>query len=126
MSTVQQKGFTLIEVIIYLALFSILMSGFLVASFSLVESAGKDTSRSLLQAEGEYLLAKILYALKEEGKKIDPTALVSTNMRISDVSFTTISDGVDTDIGVHFILSMQSQEGRVLSEDFFSTTTLMQ
>jgi prepilin-type N-terminal cleavage/methylation domain-containing protein len=116
------RGFTLIEVIIYLALFALLMSGFLVASFSLIESSGKDTTHSMVEAEGEYLLAKINWALANGGTQIDPTALVSSNMQLSNLSFYT-APGAGS-VGVRFTLAMPSLEGSVVSEDFFSTTTI--
>lgn len=115
------RGFTLLEVIIYLALFALLMSGFLAASFSLIESSGKDTTHSMVEAEGDYLLAKINWALAS-GTPIDPTALVSGNIQLSNVAFY-IAPGAGSE-GVRFTLTMPSLEGRVVSEDFFSTTTI--
>lgn len=54
-----KKGFTLIEVIIYLALFGILMSGAVVTAFSLFESSGRNQNSIMLQEEGSFILAKI-------------------------------------------------------------------
>ena len=54
-----KKGFTLIEVIIYLALFGILIGGAVVASFSLFESSGRNSASVMLQEEGSFILAKI-------------------------------------------------------------------
>ena len=63
MKTKQQSGFTLIEVIVYLALFAILFCGVFVAAFSVIESSGKNQSRAMMQEEGEFLLAKINWAV---------------------------------------------------------------
>jgi len=122
----QANGFTLIEVIIYLALFSILMAGFLTAAFTLVESSGTDTTDSMVQAEGGYLLTKINWALAHSGAEVDPKTLVSDNMQLNNVIFTNVNDGAGIDVGVRFTLQMRSQEGRLVSDDFFSTTTLVQ
>lgn len=58
-----KSGFTLIEVVIYIALFGILFGGAIVASYSVIESSGRNQTRAQLQAEGDFLLGKIAYAL---------------------------------------------------------------
>ena len=57
------KGFTLLEVIIYLALFAMLMAGALTASFDLVESGGRDATNAQLAEEGNFVLAKVRWVL---------------------------------------------------------------
>lgn len=52
-------GFTLIEVIVYLALFGILFVGAIAGAYSLMETAGKNQARVMMQEEGGFLLAKI-------------------------------------------------------------------
>jgi prepilin-type N-terminal cleavage/methylation domain-containing protein len=59
----QQLGFTLIEVIVYLALFAIILGGAIVAAFNIIETSGKNYSRAIMQEEGEFLLAKINWAV---------------------------------------------------------------
>ncbi len=56
-------GFTLIEVLVYLALFSIVMSGVIASAYQVFESAGRDRTRSLMQEEGDFVSAKIDWAL---------------------------------------------------------------
>lgn len=58
-----RRGFTLIETIIYLALFSILMAGILSSVYILFESSDRNQSKATLQEEKEYLLGKINWAL---------------------------------------------------------------
>ena len=54
-----QRGFTLIEVVIYIALFSILIGGVVVSAYTILESNGRSqTERGLVQ-EGNFLLDKI-------------------------------------------------------------------
>ena len=55
-------GFTLIEVIIYLALLSIIFGGVAVAVYGIIESTGREAGRIQLQTEGDFLLAKINWA----------------------------------------------------------------
>lgn len=56
-------GFTLIEMVIYIALFAILFGGAIVAAYNVIESTGRNQTRARLQAEGEFMLAKIAYVL---------------------------------------------------------------
>lgn len=63
MTNKAQNGFTLIEVVIYLALFAILFSGAVVAAYSVLETSGKNHTRAMMQEEGEFMLAKINWAV---------------------------------------------------------------
>lgn len=56
-------GFTLIEMIIYLALFSILIGGAVVAVYSVFESGDRNQTHAMLQEEGNFLAAKINWTL---------------------------------------------------------------
>lgn len=57
------KGFTLIEAIVYLALFGILIGGAIVAAYNLFEGSSRGQARAMLQEEGNYLYGKISWAL---------------------------------------------------------------
>lgn len=57
------RGFTLIEVILYIALFSILMGGSVVAAYQLMGSGAHNQSAVLTQEEGTFLSRKINWAL---------------------------------------------------------------
>ena len=56
-------GFTLIEVIIYLALFAIVFGGAIVAAYNVFESNGRDQAKAMVQEEADFLIAKIDWAL---------------------------------------------------------------
>jgi prepilin-type N-terminal cleavage/methylation domain-containing protein len=58
---IYKRGFTLIETIIYLALFSIVIGGALAATTVLFEGAGRNTTEARLQEEGTFMLEKIAY-----------------------------------------------------------------
>jgi len=58
-----RAGFTLIEVVVYLALFGILFTGAVVGAYSILESTGKNYTRAVMQEEGEFMLAKINWAV---------------------------------------------------------------
>lgn len=58
------RGFTLIEAVIYLALFSILIDGGVIAAFNLFESAAYDGTYTLLSEESDFMLGKMRWALE--------------------------------------------------------------
>lgn len=57
------KGFTLIETVIYIALLGMLMSGTVVGAYQIFESTGRDRTKTMLQEEGDFLIAKVAWAL---------------------------------------------------------------
>jgi len=58
-----KKGFTLIEVIIYIALFSILIGTAFVTAFQLIDSANKLNTKTILQEEGNFVMRKLNWAM---------------------------------------------------------------
>ena len=58
-----RSGFTLIETLVYLGLFSILIGGALAAAFGIFESNSRNQTKAIVQAEGQFLAAKIDWAL---------------------------------------------------------------
>jgi hypothetical protein len=59
----KQYGFTLVEILVYLGLFAILMAGMLATAFSMLESSDRDQTRVLMQGDGDFMVAKINWAL---------------------------------------------------------------
>ena len=57
------RAFTLIEAIIYLALFSILMGGAAIAAYNLFDASTKAGTRTMLQGESDFMMAKIDWVL---------------------------------------------------------------
>jgi prepilin-type N-terminal cleavage/methylation domain-containing protein len=57
------RGFTLIETLIYLALFSILIGGAVVCAFSLFETAATGSTYALLMEESDFIAGKIAWAV---------------------------------------------------------------
>ncbi len=89
----KQKGFTIIETIIYIALFSILLSGGFVTAFQLLQGSDVLAGKSTVQSEGNFVLEKISWAMSGV-KSIDyPTSLPdSDKLRIVR------HDGIQVDI----------------------------
>ena len=57
------SGFTLLETLIYLALFGILMGGVVAAVYGIVQAGGRGQTKIILQEEGDFLLGKFSWAL---------------------------------------------------------------
>jgi prepilin-type N-terminal cleavage/methylation domain-containing protein len=58
-----KKGFTLIEVIIYLALLTIIFTATGVVVYTIFEGSDRDSARIQIQTEGDFILAKINWAM---------------------------------------------------------------
>ena len=65
-----QKGFTLIETVIYIALFTILIVGGFVTAYQLIQGSDTLNAKTIIQEEGNFVLRKMDWVL---------TGLDSTN-----------------------------------------------
>jgi prepilin-type N-terminal cleavage/methylation domain-containing protein len=59
----KRRGFTLIEIIVYIALFAILFGGAVGSVFNLVESYSRNQTKTMIQEEGNFLIAKVNWAV---------------------------------------------------------------
>lgn len=57
------RGFTLIEVLIYIALFGLLMSGAVVSAYQLLQSGENQATNFAAQQEGTFINRKLAWAL---------------------------------------------------------------
>jgi prepilin-type N-terminal cleavage/methylation domain-containing protein len=86
----KNSGFTLIETLIYLALFGILMAAVGVATYAIVEAAGRDQTRITSQEEATFLLAKLNWALTgANGLQIPAAGIPAPSISISKYAGTT-------------------------------------
>lgn len=58
-----QKGFTLIEVLIYITLFGMLMSGAMVAAYQLLQGGETQQAAIMAELEGTFVSRKLAWAL---------------------------------------------------------------
>ncbi|MBI4053909.1 MAG: type II secretion system protein [Candidatus Doudnabacteria bacterium] len=58
-----QQGFTLIETLLYIALFTIIMGGAFIATLQIIEASGSVQEKALIEEEGHFLVSKINWAL---------------------------------------------------------------
>ena len=137
----ENYGFTLIEVLIYLGLFGLLFSGLFISALSIIENIGRNDTQIMVQEEGEFLLAKISYAvngatsfdipisstleianssaviIKENGDylEINGVALNNSATQIKNLIFTgDASKGFKVD----FILQSKTLGGQIYSQNF--------
>ena len=59
------KGFTLIETLLYIALLGIIIGGSIIASYSLMGVAARARTASNIEDEGNFLMAKLDWALNQ-------------------------------------------------------------
>lgn len=147
----KKTGFTLIEIIIYIALFSIVIGGGMVATYSIIQSTDNGTNHVILQEEANFLLRKINWALTGAisftiGSNLsiakDGTTLVfdlnSGNMRLTkggvisilNSSSISVSNLTFTPVGANGITTTFTlttvQNGRNTSQDYSTTKYLRQ
>jgi hypothetical protein len=111
------KGFTLIETLMYLALFTLIIGGGMLATYQIIESTTASYGHILLQEEGNFILRKIAWGFYQPNTNIaDLVALHSGNVTVSNlvilgntVSFTlsTLENG--RTISRHFSITNYQQ-----------------
>src|SRR3989344_7974807 len=66
------RGFTLVETLIYIALFSLIFSGALLAVYELLAGSQKNTQKVIIEEEANFLLRKIEWALTGADEILEP------------------------------------------------------
>ena len=124
-----QLGFTLIEVLIYLALFGLVFSGLFVSAFAVIENIGRNDAQIMVQEEGDFLLAKIereasraVFQENDGILEINGIPLNNSVTRVSDLKFViSAGGGLET---VSFVLSAGIPTGKNYSQDFSTVYSL--
>ena len=90
-----ESGLTLIEALIYLALFTIVIGGLVTSSYAFIESSDRNEAQAMLQMEQDFLVAQV--------NRIIHTA-ASISMPVTNTSATTLVvsefDGTSRTLGV--------------------------
>jgi prepilin-type N-terminal cleavage/methylation domain-containing protein len=144
----KNTGFTLIEVIIYLALFSIVIGGGMVATYQIIQSKDSGANHVIMEDEANFLLRKINWALTGATPPISPLpastltvsksgtnytfdlnsnnlrlnniVLNSSSIKVSNLSFTSPgTNGITTSFTLETM-----QEGRKVTQPFSTTKYL--
>lgn len=69
------EGFTLIETLVYLALLGLIMVFLLASMIAIIDGSSRGRAKDLLQAEGDFLLAKINWAIAGDWGVVQPVAV---------------------------------------------------
>lgn len=69
----EEKGFTLLEAIIYIALFSLLLGGMMPAAFQLFRSGSRNMTAYAIQEEAAFIDRKIYWALSGASGAASPS-----------------------------------------------------
>ncbi|MFA6375994.1 MAG: prepilin-type N-terminal cleavage/methylation domain-containing protein [Candidatus Paceibacterota bacterium] len=116
-------GFTLIEVLIYLALMGLLFSGLFVSAFIIIENIGRNDTQIMVQDEGAFLMAKIEreanIAVFEEHSgdlEINGIPLNNSSIQVGNLKFASSPDGGL--VTASFTLSTKTVAGKNYSRDF--------
>jgi len=80
------SGFTLIELVVYMALFSIMMGGLIVVVFQLMQSSENLSSKDTAQEEINFVMNKISWALTD-ASSVTTSTTTTANDTLNIVSF---------------------------------------
>jgi prepilin-type N-terminal cleavage/methylation domain-containing protein len=137
------RGFTLIEVLLYIAIFGLLMAGTMRVAYALSSSEARDTARAMLQTEGDFILEKFSYAASHASAVSLPIAgksgtqlslTMATGLDAQGNATTTSmviepdsqnSNQIDIQVGSAALEALNSSHTTVsLLNFYYSTTTL--
>jgi len=125
MTSSSQKGFTLIETLIYLGLYAIIMTGALTAIYTIFESSARNQVKAMVQEEGTFILGKIDWALT--GAKTigsPPTGSTGSTLSITKFDSTAGNPIVISLSGANAMISRSGNPGAVLNNSNVSVTNL--
>lgn len=119
------RGVTLIETIIYLALFAIIIVGLVLAAYGLLENVGRTQSRAMMQEEEMYVLAKIqgvlgraetvtLPAAETSGKTLTLRTYNSESVSVNESGNAVLFNGVvlnNTNVTIHNLVFIHTYRG---------------
>jgi type II secretory pathway pseudopilin PulG len=114
-----RRGFTLIEVVLYVALYSILIGGVVVALYSLFESQERNQSIAQLEEEGDFIVAKINYSI-ESSTIVSAPQVYGRSLDLVD------STGKETDIYLERgnVVINSNNDPQILNADSISVQDL--
>jgi len=94
----RQTGFTLIETLVYLALYSVISLGMLTAVYSLLESGAQNETIAMVEEEGDYLTGKIDASLAGAASIESPTTSGTTLSVLGSDGSTVVIKSLASDI----------------------------
>lgn len=103
-----KKGFTLIEVIIYIGLFSLLLGTAFVSVYQLIDSSAKLSVKSTTEEEGSFAMRKLNWALSSIDLSTTPTisgsgCTQSISINKVDTSISPVVFRLNTVSGINYL-----------------------
>jgi len=114
----KNRGFTLVEMVLYVGLFGILMSGMVLAAYQLLQSGDRNQIAVSIQEEGTFLTRKINWALSNaDNASVDSTnALVIHRPDLISVNQEYIVISGDDNTGAMSLARGSGEAARLNSE----------
>lgn len=119
------RGFTLIEALMYMALFGIIIGGAVTAAYSIAEASTRSVTRSLVQEEGNFLVAKIGWVLSG-ARAVDDPAVGNTGPSLSVTKWdTAIAHPIVVQlVGTDMTISRGTNPASILNNDNVQVSAL--
>ncbi len=90
----KMNGFTLVETVIYLALFGIMFTGAVTVAYSTAELGKRNQAVAMVQQEGDFLVAKINWVLSGAQSVMSPAAGPGEVLTVSKYDGSTVTVGI--------------------------------
>lgn len=118
------KGFTLMETLVYLALFSLLFGGAIVSAYNMFEGFSRGQTHIMMQEEGDFLIGKINWALSG-AQSIEVPATGSNGDTLSITKWITSLNPVVIKLnGSDMTISLSGTSAKVLNNTNVSISNL--
>jgi prepilin-type N-terminal cleavage/methylation domain-containing protein len=123
MRKTHNQGFTLIEMVIYIALFSLMMTGILLSAYQLIAGSGMTEASVTTQEEGNFVLRKMSWALTGTSSLAQITTL--THGAYAGALALTRADGTTVDMCLkdQTIWMRENQTGGTCADGSYASTT---
>ena len=108
----KNRGITLIEVLVYIALFSLIIGGAMVSVWNTTTSMNRNQTDAELEIQGNFLLDKLSYNASTT-PTIPGEQISFTYLQASTTAFASVT--------AHITLSARTESGTVISQDFTRT-----
>ncbi|MEK7087596.1 MAG: type II secretion system protein [Patescibacteria group bacterium] len=122
-----QKAFTIIEVLIYIALFSLLMAGVIVSVYSVIQATDRSNIKVLISDEANFVLRKINWALTGIDLS-NPTPIIipaeGDELSVDKyglsqrVKFRLVNENIEIDPGIGVFLALDSDSVKATTLSF--------
>ena len=122
------RGFTLLEALIYIALLGFIMGGVLVAVYSLVEGMGRTSAQGVLEEESTFVLRKFDFAMTGLSNIIVPVpGTCTSNLQvqkfgIGEVDIRLVGNTTEVQVAGAGYVPITSQNVKVSSLQFCHTS----